>query len=164
MAPYFPLYISRSDGRLETISLKTKKKESNSPNETQLNASREINGNRDFYKSIEVGDLKEVDWRRKLGGMLMREIGDKEHLGRQIKSIIIHMRILTCPGQKYILGALPENYRLFEHIKITAHEVTGSFIHSPLKSTFMEFLLTDHPRYLFIWPSRRPKKALSKSC
>lgn len=82
MAPYFPVYLSRSDGRLETISLKTKKKESNAPNEVQLNASREVNGNRDFYKPIEVGDVKEVDWRRKLGGMLMKEIGDKEHSGR----------------------------------------------------------------------------------
>lgn len=85
MAPYFPLYLNRSDGRLETVSLKSKKKESNAPNEAQLNANREVNGNRDFYKSIEVGDAKEVDWRRKLGGMLMKEIGDKEHSGSQIK-------------------------------------------------------------------------------
>ena len=63
------------------------KKELNAPNEAQLNANQEVNGNRDFYKTIEVGDVKEVDWRRKLGGMLMKEIGDKEHLGKQIKSI-----------------------------------------------------------------------------
>lgn len=85
MAPYFPLYISRSDGRLETLSVKSKKKESNAPSEAQLNANREVNGKKDFYKSIEVGDAKEVDWRRKLGGMLMREIGDKEHAGKHTK-------------------------------------------------------------------------------
>lgn len=128
MAPYFPLYISRSDGRLETISLKTKKKESNAPNEAQLNPNREVNGNRDFYKSIEIGDVKEVDWRRKLGGMLMKEIGEKEHSGKHIYSTL-NIEILICPGQRYILGALPENYRLFEHVKITGHEVTGSLIH-----------------------------------
>ena len=84
MAPYFPLYLNRSDGRLETISLKSKKKESNAPNEAQLNPKREVNGNRDYYKPIEVGDAKEVDWRRKLGGMLMKEIGEKEHSGKDI--------------------------------------------------------------------------------
>lgn len=130
MAPYFPLYISRSDGRLETLSLKTKKKESNSPNTAQLNANREINGVRDFYKAIEVGDAKEVEWRRKLGGMLMKEIGEKDHSGRSI-NLNSTIQILICPGQKYILGALPENYRLYEHVKVTSHEVTGSFIHNP---------------------------------
>ena len=82
MAPYFPIYLSRSDGRLETLSVKSKKKESNAPTEDQLDANREINGNKDYYKPIEVGDTKEVEWRRKLGGMLMREVGDKEHSGK----------------------------------------------------------------------------------
>jgi hypothetical protein len=81
MAPYYPVFISRSDGRLETTSLRTKKKEANAPNEALLNVNREVNGNRDYYKAIEVGDAKEVDWRRKLGSMLMKEIGDKEHSG-----------------------------------------------------------------------------------
>ena len=33
--------------------------------------------------------------------------------------------MLISSGQKYILGALPENYRLYEHVKVTNHEVTG---------------------------------------
>ena len=149
MAPHFPLYISRSDGRLETISLKTKKKESNAPTEAQLNANREVNGNRDFYKAIEVGDAKEVDWRRKLGGMLMKEIGNKEHSGRHINSTS-NISILTCSGQKYILGALPENYRLFEHVKVTSHEVTGSFIQSFPTFRIMKLLLTNPKTLIYM--------------
>lgn len=81
MAPYSLLYISRSDGKIETIS-KLKKKEANGPTEAQLDDTKDARGVRDYYKRLEIGDAKEVDWRRKLGGMLMREIGDKEHLGR----------------------------------------------------------------------------------
>ena len=81
MAPFFPLYISRSDGKLDTISIKTKKKERNEPTAEQLDDTPDSKGISDFYKRLETGDAKEVDWRRKLGGMLMREIGGKEHLG-----------------------------------------------------------------------------------
>lgn len=159
MAPYFPLYISRSDGRLETLSLKTKKKESNAPNAAQLNSNREINGNRDFYKAIEVGDAKEVDWRRKLGGMLMKEIGDKEHSGRETNSFL-YIKILICPGQKYILGALPENYRLYEHVKVTSHEVTGSFTHKPPRSRIRESLLTNSQTLIYMAIPRARESAI----
>lgn len=81
MAPYFPIYISRSDGKLETTSPKTRKREINAPTEAQLDERPDPKGVIDYYKELDVGDAKEVDWRRKLGGMLMREIGDKEQLG-----------------------------------------------------------------------------------
>lgn len=80
MAPYHLVYLARSDGKLEIIT-KAKKKEANAPTEAQLDDSTDSNGTKDYYKALDVGDAKEVDWRRKLGGMLMREIGDKEHLG-----------------------------------------------------------------------------------
>ena len=83
MAPYIPLYLARSDGKLEITSPKSKKKEKNAPTEAQLDDSKDARGVRDYYKELEIGDPKEVDWRRKLGGMLMREIGDKEHAGFQ---------------------------------------------------------------------------------
>ncbi len=81
MAPYFPLYVSRSDGKLDVLSSKTKKIERNEPTTSQLNDTPDSKGISDFYKRLEIGDAKEVDWRRKLGGMLMRELGEKEHLG-----------------------------------------------------------------------------------
>lgn len=81
MAPYHLIYLSQSDGKLEIIT-KTKKKEVNAPTEAQLDNTPDSNGTRDFYKELETGDAKEIDWRRKLGGMLMREIGEKEHSGK----------------------------------------------------------------------------------
>ncbi|KAI4161331.1 MAG: hypothetical protein LQ342_004998 [Letrouitia transgressa] len=99
MAPYFPLYVSRSDGKLETVD-KTKRTEPNCPTDDQLEGRQDGKGNSDYYKELELGDAREVDWRRKLGGMLIREIGGKEH-----------------PGNNYILAALPENYRLYERVK-----------------------------------------------
>lgn len=32
------------------------------------------------------------------------------------------------PGKNYILAALPENYRLYEHVKFTTSETTGEFL------------------------------------
>lgn len=82
MAPYFPVYLARSDGKLETISSKTRKKETNAPAEAQLDERPDSKGVIDYYKELDVGDAKEVDWRRKLGGMLMREVGEKEQQGK----------------------------------------------------------------------------------
>ena len=81
MAPFVALYISRSDGKLEGTSAKTNKKERNEPTAEQLDDTPDSRGISDFYKKLEIGDAKEVDWRRKLGGMLMKEIGGKEHSG-----------------------------------------------------------------------------------
>lgn len=78
MAPLFPLYIARSDGKLEITSSKSKQRELNRPTEAQLDQSPNAKGVSDYYKELDFGDPKEVDWRRKLGGMLMREIGGKE--------------------------------------------------------------------------------------
>lgn len=89
MAPYIPIYIARSDGKLETISPKTRKKESNSPTEAQQDDRADAKGIIDFYKELDIGDAKEVDWRRKLGGMLMRETGEKGNQGKYFNSYCI---------------------------------------------------------------------------
>lgn len=80
MAPYLPLYVTRSDGKSE-VSTKSRKKELNAPTDDQLDTKPDAKGNTDYFKELEVGDAKEVDWRRKLGGMLIREIGGQEHTG-----------------------------------------------------------------------------------
>ncbi|KAL8731615.1 MAG: hypothetical protein Q9166_003303 [cf. Caloplaca sp. 2 TL-2023] len=112
MAPYLPLYITRSDGKLE-ISAKSRKKESNAPTAEQLDTKPDAKGHTDYFKELELGDAKEVDWRRKLGGMLIREIGGQRH-----------------PGSNYILAALPENYRLYERVKSgSGSEVTDAYLY-----------------------------------
>ncbi|RAL59635.1 hypothetical protein DID88_006494 [Monilinia fructigena] len=55
MTPLYPVIICRSDGQLETIT-KTGEDE---------------DGNVDCYKKLEDDEPKAVDWRRKIGGMLM---------------------------------------------------------------------------------------------
>lgn len=80
MAPYVPLYILRSDGKAEVVT-KSRKKESNVPTDDQLDTRPDVKGNVDYFKELEAGDAKEVDWRRKLGGMLVGEVGGHEHPG-----------------------------------------------------------------------------------
>jgi len=79
MAPFFPLYVLRSDGRL-VISSKGSK-EPNQPIASQLDSKPNAQGISDFYRECPPGDPKEIDWRRKLGGMLMRELGGAETKG-----------------------------------------------------------------------------------
>ncbi|KAL8931238.1 MAG: hypothetical protein Q9211_007118, partial [Gyalolechia sp. 1 TL-2023] len=78
MAPYFPLYVLRSDGKSEILT-KARKKESNLPTDDQLDSRSDARGGVDYFKELESGDAKEVDWRRKLGGMLIHEIGGQAH-------------------------------------------------------------------------------------
>lgn len=85
MAPYLPLYVTRSDGKLEVLT-KSRKKELNAPSDDQLNNKPDAKGNVDYFKEVEVGDAKEVDWRRKLGGMLIREIGGQGNAGMSLMS------------------------------------------------------------------------------
>ncbi|KAL8998686.1 MAG: hypothetical protein Q9188_006048 [Gyalolechia gomerana] len=113
MAPYFPLYVLRSDGKSEILT-KARKKESNLPTDDQLDSRPDARGNVDYFKELEAGDAKEVDWRRKLGGMLIHEIGGQAH-----------------PGSNYILAALPENYRLYERVKSASggSETTDAYLY-----------------------------------
>lgn len=79
MVAFFPLYIRRSDGTLEAAGKGPR--ESNQPTDAQLDSKPDSHGVSDFYRECPAGDAKEVDWRRKLGGMLMRELGGAETKG-----------------------------------------------------------------------------------
>ena len=80
MAPYFPVTICRSDGQPEIIT-KGGVIELNQPTPAQLSDTPDANGNVDCYKKLGPEETKAVDWRRKLGGMLMNLLGGKEHSG-----------------------------------------------------------------------------------
>jgi len=81
MAPYYPLTIHRSDGQFE-VATRSGVKEVNQPTIQQMNDTPDANGNVDCYKKLEVDEAKHVDWRRKLGGMLMHLLGGKAHAGK----------------------------------------------------------------------------------
>lgn len=68
------VYISRSDGALSTITGKAKKKEDNGPTSTQLQKTKAEKGVFSWYQELPIGDPKNLDWRRKLGGLLVKEV------------------------------------------------------------------------------------------
>ncbi|KAL1304518.1 hypothetical protein AAFC00_003504 [Neodothiora populina] len=98
MGRFLPLYVRRSDGKLETLN-SHKRKEGNQPTTEQLDSSPDATGTSDYYRTVALEEAKHLDWRRKLGSMLARELG------------------LVDSDKGYILVAFPENYRLFEHVK-----------------------------------------------
>ncbi|KAF2157232.1 hypothetical protein K461DRAFT_219272 [Myriangium duriaei CBS 260.36] len=98
MGRFFPLYIRRSDGKTD-IKNRHKLVERNEPTPEQLNRTADANGIADFYREVDLEEQKHLDWRRKLGGMLARDLGFSD------------------PEKGYILVSFPEHYRLYEHVK-----------------------------------------------
>jgi hypothetical protein len=86
MAPYFPVTVCRSDGLLE-ITTRLGAKELNRPTPTQLDETPDADGMVDCYRLLDISETKVVDWKRKLGGMLMRLLGGKEHAGMRNLSL-----------------------------------------------------------------------------
>ncbi|KAI0998761.1 hypothetical protein K3495_g9434 [Podosphaera aphanis] len=98
MASYYPVTVCRSDGQLE-VTTKTGK-ELNQPTPAQQDDKPDPKGNVNYYRKLSPDDTKAIDWRRKMGGMLMHILGGKAHADRN-----------------YILTELPDGYVLWEHIK-----------------------------------------------
>ena len=74
MAPLKLIYIGRSDGTLSTTVAKSKKQESNGPTKEQLEKRRGDNGVYSYYQELTIEDGKSIDWRKKLGGLLVRDM------------------------------------------------------------------------------------------
>lgn len=77
MTRFFPLYVRRSDGKVETLN-HHKRKEPNKPTADQLDRKPDKDGISDYYREVGMEETKHLDWRRKLGGMLAREFGFKD--------------------------------------------------------------------------------------
>ena len=73
MARFYPLYCRRSDGKLEVV-VKGKRRERNDPTDDQLDQRPDKHGISDYYHEVSPNEAKHLDWRRKLGGMLAREL------------------------------------------------------------------------------------------
>ena len=100
---FWPIYARKSDGH----SVVTQKgiQIKNAPNTQQLDRTPNAQGQCDYYRLITRDDPKHIDWRKKLGGMLLREIGGKQYEDKWTQTI---------------LNDLPEGYQLYEHIKSKA--------------------------------------------
>ncbi len=77
MARFYPLYVRRSDGKLEVL-VRGKRSETNQPTDEQLDQKPDRNGISDYYRQVNIEESKHLDWRRKLGGMLARELDFKD--------------------------------------------------------------------------------------
>ncbi|KAF1919563.1 transcription-silencing protein Clr2-domain-containing protein [Ampelomyces quisqualis] len=103
LTSFWPIFAAKSDGH-DVVSQKGRPLR-NGPTAAQLDRTPNAHGQCDYYRLIAPDDPKHVDWRKKLGGMLLRELGGRAHQDK---------------WQQTILWAFPENYRLYEHIKTKA--------------------------------------------
>jgi hypothetical protein len=78
MAPYYPVTVCRSDGVQEfwNGSVLT----ANSPKDTR-DTGRKADAKGRVYTKLDADHQKTLQWKRKLGGMLMDHLGGPEHAG-----------------------------------------------------------------------------------
>jgi hypothetical protein len=79
LTSFWPIFAVKSDGH-EVVNQKGRVVR-NGPTTEQLNKKPNDQGQCDFYREIQKDDPKHIDWRKKLGGMLLREIGGKQYEG-----------------------------------------------------------------------------------
>ncbi|KAF2871357.1 transcription-silencing protein Clr2-domain-containing protein [Massariosphaeria phaeospora] len=103
LTKFWPIFACKSDGH-EVVNQKGRPVR-NGPTEAQLDRTPNAQGQADYYRLIEKDEPKHIDWRKKLGGMLLREIGGKQYEDK---------------WQQCILYDFPEGYKLYEHIKSKA--------------------------------------------
>ncbi|RDI78289.1 hypothetical protein Vi05172_g11674 [Venturia inaequalis] len=105
------IWLARSDGKMD-IRGKNGLWEKNEPTSKQLDQTPDAKGISDYYRFTTSNETKHLDWRRKLAGMLARELGHSL-------------------DKSYILYDLPENYRLYEHVKSKATDADGKPAKNP---------------------------------
>lgn len=84
MPSYYPITVVRSDGQ-SSVKRRDGTVELNQPTEEQLDQKVQKDKNdhcKDFYRKVPRGSEKDIDWRRKLGGMLIHLAGSPEQLSK----------------------------------------------------------------------------------
>lgn len=109
LTQFWPIFTCKSDGQ-EVVNLKGKILR-NGPTEAQLDRTPNEQGISDYYRLLEKDDPKHMDWRKKLGGMLLREVGGPQNEDKWSQTL---------------LHDFPEGYRLYEHIKAKSNNETRS--------------------------------------
>ncbi|ELR03770.1 hypothetical protein VC83_05609 [Pseudogymnoascus destructans] len=99
MARFTTVSVARSDGRSEYL-----QNGSLVPNEPpRKDETPGPDGSIDFYLKLQENDPTALDWKRKLGGMLVRDIGGPAQA-----------------GTNFILAELPKDYVLWQHRRVKA--------------------------------------------
>ena len=77
MTLFTVVYCRRSDGKL-VVTGRGRIQETNEPTKDQLDSKPNAKGVSDYYRILGLQDSKHLDWRRKLAGMLVKELGGAE--------------------------------------------------------------------------------------
>ncbi|KAG4437177.1 hypothetical protein IFR05_007333 [Cadophora sp. M221] len=110
---WYQCWTTRSDGCKETFTGRDGARELNEPSLAQMDDTPKPPKNSkeaapkflimDYYKKLDPKDAKAVEWRRKLGGMMMNIMVPEENKAMK--------------RRKWILKEFPEGYELWEHVK-----------------------------------------------
>jgi hypothetical protein len=121
------VYVARSDG---VLSYHPKEKgsrreqqaaEPNAPSAEMQARTKDAKGLFNFYHELDATHASSVDWRKKLGNALVKELGTEEHNGKSLSTPVRFVAAnRTSTGKLFMLADFPENYRLFEHKRVAS--------------------------------------------
>ncbi|MCJ1472426.1 hypothetical protein MMC13_001074 [Lambiella insularis] len=117
------VYLQQSDGIVATA--KGRAEELNGPTQAQLQKSRDSNGLYNYYQVLPVSHPKSREWREKLGGSLVRDLSALKGLkappttdSKKTTFYTSTQANVKSTASGYILADFPENYRLYEHVRV----------------------------------------------
>ncbi|KAK0120557.1 hypothetical protein ONS96_010761 [Cadophora gregata f. sp. sojae] len=148
---WYQCWATRSDGCRETFTGRDGARELNEPSAAQMDDTPKPPKNSkeaapkflimDYYKKLDPKDAKAMEWRRKLGGMMM--------------TIMVPEDNKTLKRRKWILKEFPEGYELWEHLKykVLATKAMDSQKYKPYNGIFER-----QDAYLYGHPEGRKKR------
>ncbi|CZT46668.1 uncharacterized protein RSE6_07128 [Rhynchosporium secalis] len=148
---WYQCWTTRSDGCRETFTGRDGAREPNEPSLAQMNDTPKPPRNEktatskflimDHYKKLDPKDAKAVEWRRKIGGMMM--------------NIMVPDDNKSLKRRKWILKELPEGYELWEHVKykILATKAGNDQKYKPYNNVYER-----QDAYLYGHPEGRKKR------
>ncbi|KAL2070323.1 hypothetical protein VTL71DRAFT_13349 [Oculimacula yallundae] len=148
---WYHCWTTRSDGCKETFTGRDGARELNEPSLAQMDDTPKAPKNSkeaapkflimDYYKKLDPKDAKAVEWRRKLGGMMM--------------NIMVPEENKALKRRKWILKELPEGYELWEHVK---YQILATKAGDGQKSKPYNGVFERQDAYLYGHPEGRKKR------
>lgn len=133
MPEYYPITVTRSDGLFKTTT-SNGTEEANEPTASQQNSAPDEDGNFDYYKKLKPDDPKYIEWCRKLGGNLNKQLGPEKYRSEWASCISICQDLTVNRVSRYSvgtargicpLGTFQRKYQPEQDIKRWRYEAEG---------------------------------------
>ena len=119
---------ARSDGKLQVPVKNKPDMLDNCPTSQQLDQNRpaDAKGYKDYFRELPQSDPRNLNWRVKLGFLFAEKYPEHTEGMSVVTSPkdCIGTDLWAAPPEQYCFAAFPDNYRLYEHVRIKVSDGT----------------------------------------